>query len=73
MADLKQGWKKLKNQIDALVEKNSELQQVVNDLRKRKARGSLAGVKNSLKPDEKVIRLQDFFDFGAPPPKSPAD
>jgi proteasome assembly chaperone (PAC2) family protein len=73
LADLRQGWKKLKDQIEDLVEKNSELQKVVNELRKRKARGSIAEVKNSLKPDEKVIRLQDFFDFGATPPEPPAD
>lgn len=73
IADLKQGWKKLKNQIDELIEKSSELQQVVNDLRKRKARGSIAGAKSSLKPDEKVIRLQDFFDFGATPPNPSVD
>jgi proteasome assembly chaperone (PAC2) family protein len=73
MADLEKGWKKFKDQIDELIENNSELQQVVNDLHKRKTKGSIADLKNSLKPDEKVIRLQDFFDFGGTPPETSAD
>lgn len=63
--DLEEGWQKLKEQIDDLIEKNGELQQLVADLRKRKAKGSLASVKNILNTDDKVINLQDFFDFGA--------
>ena len=62
---LEEGWQKLKEQIDALIEKNGELQQLVSDLRKRKAKGSLASVKNILNTDDKIINLQDFFDIGA--------
>lgn len=69
--DLQKGWAKLKEQIDDLIERNSELRQLVTDLRKRKTRGSIASVKNSLKPDEKVIDLQDFFNFGGAPPETP--
>ena len=63
--ELEEGWQKLQEQIDALIDDNSELQRLVADLRKRKAKGSIASVKRSLKSDDKVIDLKDFFDFGA--------
>lgn len=72
VVDLEKGWVKLKEQIDELVEQNSELQQLVTDLRKRKTRGSIASMKSNLKTDEKVIDLQDFFNFGGAPPEPPA-
>ncbi len=63
--DLDQGWQRLKEQIDKLIEENGELQQLVADLRKRKAKGSLANVRGNLNSDDKVIHLTDFFDLGA--------
>ena len=59
--ELEEGWQKLQEQIDALIDDNSELQRLVADLRKRKAKGSIASVKRSLKSDDKVIDLKDFF------------
>jgi len=61
--ELEKGWRKLQQQIDSLIGENSELQQLVADLRKRKARGSIASVRKGLKSDNKVIDLKDFFNF----------
>ena len=62
LGDLEIGWKKLKIRIDELVEKNNEVRKVVDELRKRRARGTIDSVRNGLNPDEKVIDLKDFFD-----------
>jgi proteasome assembly chaperone (PAC2) family protein len=59
--DLESSWKKLNVQIDALIEKNAELQAVVQDLKKAKVRGSAAQMKGTLKSDEKIINIQDFL------------
>jgi hypothetical protein len=66
LGDLEVGWQKLREQIEAQVEKNSELQRLIGDLRKRRVKGSAASVKTHLKSDDKVIHLQDFFDPGWP-------
>ena len=64
LADLQKGWKKLQAQIDALIAENSELQHLVSELRKAKAKGSIASVRASLDTEGKVINLKDFFDIG---------
>jgi proteasome assembly chaperone (PAC2) family protein len=61
--DLDTNWEKLKEQINTLVEGNSELQSLISNLRKEKVKGSLAGLKGDLKGDEKIINLQDFLDL----------
>ena len=59
--DLEDSWHDLKDQIDALIEANPEIQRMVNDLRKAKVRGSWAVIKESLKKDEKVINFKGFL------------
>jgi proteasome assembly chaperone (PAC2) family protein len=59
---LEENWGKLKGQINKLIDGNSELQSLISNLRKEKAKGSTAGLKGTLKSDEKIINLQDFLD-----------
>lgn len=60
--DLEDNWKKLKAQIQQLIDGNSELQTLINNLRKEKVKGSTTNLKGTLKTDDKVINLQDFLD-----------
>jgi proteasome assembly chaperone (PAC2) family protein len=60
--DLDTSWEKLKEQIQKLIDGNSELQSLVEKLRKERVKGSTAGLKATLKGDEKVINLKDFLD-----------
>jgi len=60
--DLQGNWKKLEDQINTLVEGNSELQTLISNLRKEKAKGSTASLRGAANSDEKVINLQDFLD-----------
>jgi len=59
-ADLEENWKSLNKQIQDLVENNAEIQGIISELRKSKARGSAANMKGSLR-DEKVINIEDFL------------
>ena len=59
---LDKNWETLKVQIDALIEDNSELQTLIANLRKEKARGSTASLNGKVAGDEKIINLQDFRD-----------
>ena len=54
--------KKLKEQINQLIDGNSELQSLISSLRKEKVKGSTTSLKGTLKSDEKVINLKDFLD-----------
>jgi proteasome assembly chaperone (PAC2) family protein len=60
--DLQGNWKKLENQINTLVEGNSELQTLISNLRKEKVKGSAANLRGAANSDEKIINLQDFLD-----------
>jgi len=60
--DLETSWKKINRQIQELIEKNPEFQDVIDKLRKAKIKGSWASVKESVKKDEKVINLKDFLE-----------
>jgi hypothetical protein len=60
--DLEADWKKLKEQINQLIDGNSELQSLISSLRKEKVKGSITSLKGTIKSDEKVINLQDFLD-----------
>jgi uncharacterized protein YbcI len=60
--DLEANWKKLKEQINQLIDGNSELQSLISSLRKEKVKGSTTSLKGTLKNDEKIINLQDFLD-----------
>lgn len=59
--DLEDSWKRLNEQIQELVKNNTEIQNIINELRKSKVRGSATGMRGSLK-NEKVINIEDFFD-----------
>jgi proteasome assembly chaperone (PAC2) family protein len=50
-------WKELNKQIQAIIDKNPDLQGMINDLRKAKIKGSL----NSARKHNKVIHLEDFL------------
>jgi cell division protein FtsL len=59
--DLQTNWKKLEEQINSLVENNSELQSLISNLRKEKVKGSAASLRGAANSDEKIINLQDFL------------
>ena len=59
---LDKNWETLKDQVNALIEGNSELQTLIANLRKEKARGSTARLNGKVAGDEKIINLQDFRD-----------
>jgi cell division protein FtsB len=62
-ADLETSWQKLNTQIEGLIENNPELQAMISELRKAKIKGSAAELKGAIKPDEKVINIQDFLNL----------
>ena len=55
--ELERTWKDLNKQIQAIIEKNPELQTMINDLRKSKIKGSWEEAKRG----DKVIHLEDFL------------
>ena len=59
---LDKNWELLKEQINSLIEGNSELQTLVSNLRKEKAMGSTARLNGKVTGNEKIINLQDFLD-----------
>jgi len=59
--DLETSWEKLNIQIENLIENNTELQAVINELRKAKVKGSAAKLTGAIKSDEKIINIQDFL------------
>jgi hypothetical protein len=60
--DLEANWKKLKKQINRLIDGNSELQSLISSLRKEKVKGTTTSLKGILSSDKKVINLKDFLD-----------
>ncbi len=60
--DLEANWKNLKEQINRLIDGNSELQSLISSLRKEKMKGSTTSLKGTLRSDQKIINLQDFLD-----------
>lgn len=59
---LDKNWETLKEQINTLIEGNSELQTLITSLRKEKAKGSTARLNGKVTGHEKIINLQDFLD-----------
>jgi len=59
--ELEDSWKELNKQITGLLEKNPELQSMIQEIRKAKVRGSWELMKNGVKKDDKVIYLTDFL------------
>ncbi len=60
--DLEANWKKLKEQINRLIDGNSELQTLISSLRKEKVKGTATSPKGTLSSDKKIINLKDFLD-----------
>lgn len=58
--DLEAGMKELDEQIEKLIENSLEIQDIINEIRRAKVRGSWASMKKSIK-GEKVINLKDFL------------
>lgn len=50
-------WKELSKQIQAIIDKNPEMQSMIHDLRKNKVRGAW----DSSKKHNKIIKLEDFL------------
>ena len=59
--ELEESWKELARQINGLLEKNPELQAMIQEIRKAKVRGSWEHVKEGVKKDDKIIYLTDFL------------
>ncbi len=59
--DLDGNWKKLEQQINRLIDGNSELQSLIGGLRKEKDKGATTSLKGTIKSDQKIINLQDFL------------
>jgi proteasome assembly chaperone (PAC2) family protein len=60
--ELQANWEKLNDQIQELIEKNSELQEMITKLRKEKVKGLTTSLKTSMGPQDKIIDLKDFLD-----------
>lgn len=61
VSELENRWKELNRQIKDLVSKNPEFQDMINNLRKAKVRGSWTHMKEDAKKNQKIIDLRDFF------------
>jgi len=59
--EIEASWKDLNRQIQGIIEKNPAFQDMINNLRKAKVRGSWASMKESIKKGDKVIPLEDFL------------
>ena len=59
---LDKNWETLKKQINTLIDGNNELQTLIANLRKEKAKSSAARLNAKVTRDEKIINLQDFLD-----------
>jgi proteasome assembly chaperone (PAC2) family protein len=55
--ELETTWRNLGKQIQTIIDKNPELREMINDLRKAKVKGSLDGSRKN----DKVIHLEDFL------------
>jgi len=58
--DLNAKWKDVDEQIEKLIANSTEIQDIINEIRRAKVRGSWASLKKTIK-GEKVINLQDFL------------
>lgn len=60
-AGMEKQWKELNLQIQELIEKNPELQEMLSDIRKEKVKGSWKNMKDASEKDQKIINLADFI------------
>lgn len=61
-SELEINWEQMNTQIQKMIEKNPEIQELIRKLRKEKVKGSFADMKSSGKPGENVIHLHDFLE-----------
>jgi hypothetical protein len=59
--ELDKKWIELNQQIQSVIENNPELQQMVDELRKAKVRGSWEKIEGSIRKNGKVIPISDFM------------
>ncbi len=55
--ELESNWRDLNKQIQEIIDKNPELQGMINDLRKAKIKGSW----DTARKHDKIIHLEDFL------------
>jgi proteasome assembly chaperone (PAC2) family protein len=60
-SDLEKRWHHRSAQIERLIDEKPEVRDMINKLRKEKARGLAAGLSNGIKKGEKVIDISDFI------------
>ena len=59
--EIEASWRELSRQIQELVDKNPELETMINELRRAKVKGSWESMKESVRKGEKVIHMADFL------------
>lgn len=62
--ELDKKWLELNQQIQAVIDNNPELQQMIDELRKAKVRGSWEKMEESIRKNGKVIPISDFMKPG---------
>ena len=60
-SELEAEWHHLNRQIQALIDENQELQNMIAEIRKAKVRSSWVDMKGTVKNGEKVINLTDYI------------
>ena len=61
VTELEEGWEKLAEKLQELIDSNPELGTLVTQLRKQKVRGTLEGMRETEKVDPKIINIEDFL------------
>jgi len=59
--ELDEGWDKLGEKLQNLIDNNPELSNLVTQLRKQKVRGTLEGMRETTEVDPKIINIEDFL------------
>jgi hypothetical protein len=62
--ELDKKWLELNQQIQSVIDNNPELQQMIDELRKAKVRGSWEKMEESIRKNGKVIPISDFMKPG---------
>ncbi|MEJ2586216.1 MAG: PAC2 family protein [Deltaproteobacteria bacterium] len=60
-SDMEKQWKELNLQIQDLIEKNPQLQEMLSEIRKEKVKGSRKNMRESSEKGQKIINLTDFI------------
>lgn len=59
--DLEKGWEQQNRIIENQIQENPKLRALTDDLIKVKKRGMISQLKRTIRPDEKIINIQDFL------------